>query len=60
MSKQKYTSIPQAHVDNLYKKIAELEKEKGVLIQAGCDLCFYAEHTEEHRRAREEFPCRYD
>jgi hypothetical protein len=28
MSKQKYTSIPQAHVDNLYKKIAELEKER--------------------------------
>jgi hypothetical protein len=27
MSKQKYTSIPQAHVDNLYKKIAVLEKE---------------------------------
>jgi hypothetical protein len=42
------------------ERIAELEKEKGVLIQAGCDLCFYAEHTEEHRRAREEFPCRYD
>ena len=26
MSKQKMTSIPQAHVDNLYKRIAELEK----------------------------------
>jgi hypothetical protein len=30
MSKQKYTSIPQAHVDNLYKKIAELEKERDI------------------------------
>lgn len=28
MSKQKMTSIPQAHVDNLYKRIAELEKER--------------------------------
>ena len=47
-------------INELQSKIEKLEKEKGVLIQAGCDLCFYAEHTEEYRRAREEFPCRYD
>lgn len=40
--------------------ITELEKENATLIQAGCDLCFYAEGTEEHRLAREKFPCRYD
>ena len=33
VSKQKMTSIPQAHVDNLYKRIAELEKERESLLR---------------------------
>jgi hypothetical protein len=55
MSKQKYTSIPQAHVDNLYKKIAELEKEVSIALGLHSNMSCNIKELEKENRELQEY-----